>query len=204
MYTAVRGLISLMARLGLVRISVSYADRVPEAGPVLLMMNHQSNLDPLIAGWATRRPVNMPGKAELFRVPILRWVIGQLGCYPVDRDASDAGSLRRSLQVLRRGRVLAVFPEGTRTRTGEVGPFNPTLTRLAIREGAPVVALAIDGTGKILPPGRKLPRLGVHVTVRYGKPLQLTERYGPKPAEHEIEQATETVRDQVVSLLGRT
>ena len=139
LYETTRQLVSLIVVTRLIRAETRGEERIPSRGPVIVMVNHQSNLDPLFIGWAMRRPMNIPGKVELFRVPILRTVVTALGCFPVNREGTDARSLRHSLTVLRAGRLLLVFPEGTRSRTGEVNIFNPTLTRLALRENVPVI-----------------------------------------------------------------
>ncbi len=200
-YGIVRKLISLIVALRLLRVVVEGEENVPSHGPVMFMINHQSNLDPLLVGWATRRPINMPGKAELFRVPVLRAIIRGLGSYPVDRDSTDSASLRHSLLVLRQGGILAVFPEGTRSRTGEIGRFGTTLTRLALRECVPVVPVAIDGTRTFLPPGNRLPRFGAKVLLRYGEPLLLHNQYGSRPDTETLEQATTRMRAALVDLL---
>ena len=199
-YVIVKGLISLIVRMRLIRTVVEGEENVPESGSVMLMVNHQSNLDPLLVGWATRRPLTMPGKVELFRIPLLRTIISELGCFPVDRDANDAGALRKALTVLREGHVLAVFPEGTRSRSGQVGAFVPTLTRLAIHQQAQVVPVAVDGSGAFLPPGERIPKVGAMITIRFGRPIDLAP-LGPKPTEEEVNQATEGIRTRVIELL---
>lgn len=199
-YVMVRGAISLIVRLGLVRARVEGAEHVPPSGAAVLMSNHESNLDPLLIAFRLVRPVNIPGKLELFRIPVLKHLILALGCYPVNRDEADAGSLRRSLTVLRQGRLLAVFPEGTRSRDGEIGPFGPTLIRLAIREQAPIIPVAVEGSAGILRPGGVWPRLGARVTVRYGRPLVLSEYHGRRLTEEEIATATSEIRRRVIEL----
>lgn len=199
-YEITRALISSIVAARFMRVEVEDEANVPSSGPVILMINHLSNLDPLLIGWATQRPLNMPGKAELFKVPILRAVLSTLGCYPVNRNGADAASLRRSLRVLRQGRVLAVFPEGTRSRTGAMGQFGPTLTRMAMRERVPVVPVAISGTDRILPPAKKWPRLGVKVLVKFGLPLDLSLSTGSRPTDDEARAATERIRRCVMEL----
>ena len=200
-YEMTRTLISLIVAIRVTTIRVYGADNVPDSGPVLLVSNHESNLDPLVLGWATPRPLNVPGKIELFRVPILRWLITQLGCYPVDREGHDSVSLRKSLTVLRRNRVLAVFPEGTRSRTGTVGDFSPTLTRLALREQCPVIPVAIRGTARVLPAGALAPKLAQTITVTFGAPLDPSS-FGDIRGEDRLLAVTKSIQTAVARLHG--
>jgi len=186
----------------LLRVEVSGESNVPDTGPVMLMSNHQSNLDPLLLGWATRRPVNMPGKIELFRIPVLRAYFTSLGAYPVNRDATDPGSLRRSIRVLKQGRVLAFFPEGTRTRTGELGQFDGTVVRLALAERAPIVPVGLSGVRDILPPGKHIPRVGAKLSIRFGPPEYLSEEFGRKPSAEALTVAAARIRSRVVELVN--
>lgn len=202
-YETVRTLFLSIVRSRAIGYRTSGTDNVPGVGAAVLMSNHQSNFDPIMLGAPLRRPISIPGKAELFRIPVFRYFLRQLGSYPVDREAADTGSLRRSLKVLRAGKILAVFPEGTRTRTGEVGGFGPTLTKLALREGVPIVPVAIAGSGRILPPGERFPRLGVKTAVVYGEPIQTQLQRPGHPNEQEIARVTDLVRNRVVELLDR-
>ncbi|HEV3309473.1 MAG TPA: lysophospholipid acyltransferase family protein [Chloroflexota bacterium] len=196
-YAAVRIFVSLIVRSGMVRLRVQGQERVPPSGPVLLVANHQSNLDPLLIGWLVPRPLSIPAKYELFRVPVLRWIMRKLGSFPVNRAVADAGSLRRSLEMLRLGQILAVFPEGTRTRTGAIGTFEPTISRLAVRTKTRVLPVALAGSGRILPPGRKWPRFGAVVGLSYGEPFELSQFYDRKLCADDAEQATEFIRSRV-------
>lgn len=199
-YTFTRVLFTIIVRSGIVRLRVSGAEHVPRAGRALIMANHQSNADPLIIGWAFSRPTSIPGKRELFGVPGIGWYLTQLGSYPIDREIADASSLRRTLELLRAGRMLTVFPEGTRTRTGAIGPFESTLAKLAIRERVPIVPVALAGSGGILRPGHLLPHIGSRVGLVFGEPFELTEFYGKKPSAADVDRATDMLRNRVLAL----
>jgi len=200
LYGTVRELITLIVWSGLIRVRVRGAGNVPSTGPAVLIANHQSNLDPLLIGWSIARPITIPGKIELFRIPVLPKLLRGLGCFPVDREIADAGSLRRSLLMLRQDRLLAVFPEGTRSRSGEIGPFGPTLTKVAIRERVPIVPIAVAGTARILAPGQITPKFGARVGIRVGSPFELGDYYGAKLGNDDLARATEKVRGEVTSL----
>ena len=95
---------------------------------------------------------------------------------------------------------MCVFPEMTRSVTGEMGSFQPTLTKLVIRERVPVLPIGISGTGKMLGKGQLLPKLGSHVSVTFGEPVDLTEFYGRKLSDVELEEATVRLKSRIAEL----
>jgi 1-acyl-sn-glycerol-3-phosphate acyltransferase len=148
-------------------------EHVPATGPVLLVANHVSLLDPPLVGGAAPRRLNFLAKAELFRVPLLGPLIRGLGAQPLRREGPDAGALRAALRVLKGGGALLVFPEGTRGQEGRLGPAKPGAGMLAVLAGAPVVPVYISGSGRAWPRGRRFPR-PARVTVTFGPPLAVT------------------------------
>jgi 1-acyl-sn-glycerol-3-phosphate acyltransferase len=152
-------------------------ERVPRTGPVLLVSNHSSFLDPPLVGSSTPRPVSFMAKAELFRVPLLGDVIRRLNARPVRRDGGDASALRTALHVLEEGGALLVFPEGTRGPEGVLRPGKAGAGMLAVLSGAAVVPVYISGSGQVWPRGRKLPRPG-RLTVWFGEPMSFAKPEG--------------------------
>lgn len=130
---------------------------VPPAGPVLLVANHQSFLDPVLVGIACPRQIRALARHELFFWP-LGWLIRTLGAVPVDRQRSALGGIKASLELLKQGEVLLVFPEGTRTPHGQLQPLHPGFCLLARRTGATIVPAAIDGAFLAMPRGSSFPR----------------------------------------------
>ncbi|HZT95687.1 MAG TPA: lysophospholipid acyltransferase family protein [Chloroflexota bacterium] len=191
-------LITLILRSGVVSVRVGGLDEIPERGPAVLMSNHESNVDPFLIGYVLSRPMWIPGKASLFGVPLLGWMLRNIGSYPVDREAADVGSLRTSIEVLRSGRLLTVFPEARRSRTGDILPFSTTLVKLAIRQRVPIVPVGLAGTADLLPPGRVVPRLPAALGSHFGHPVDVVARYGTRPSEAQIRDAAEELRGLVV------
>ena len=152
------------------RVEARGAEHVPPAGPVLLVANHVSVLDPPLIGGMTRRALCFMAKEELFRVPVLGWLIAHLNARPVRRDNADPRALKDALRVLQAGEALLVFPEGTRGPEGSVREAKPGAGLLAVASGAAVVPVYIRGTGGALPRGRVLPRPR-KVEVRFGPAL---------------------------------
>lgn len=161
------------ALLALLRARVEGAEHVPATGPVLLAPNHRSFLDHFAVLAAAPRPVWFLGKAEL-----ARGVSGRVnlafGMVPIDRGAADREALGAVADLLGRGEAVVVFPEGTRSLTGELFRFRSGIARLAAESGAPVVPVGLLGTADIWPLGAslpaRLPRPG-DVRVRFGSPL---------------------------------
>ncbi len=171
----------------LFRVSARGREHVPAAGPVLLVANHLSLLDPPLVGVAAPRQLCFMAKEELFRVPGLGRLIWALGARPVRRDGGDSRALKTALGLLAEGRALLVFPEGTRGEEGRLGAAKPGVGMLAVLSGAPVVPVYVAGTGRVLPRGRAVPRPAkVHVT--FGPPLHF------KPAR-DVETRKERYRE---------
>ena len=123
----------------LFRLEARGTEHVPRRGPVLLVGNHSSLLDPPLVGGVAPRPLSFMAKAELFRVPLLGGLIRRLNARPVRREGADAGALRTALRILQDGGLLLMFPEGTRGPEGSLRPAKPGAAMLAVLSGAPVV-----------------------------------------------------------------
>ncbi len=164
-YLFCRTIVRALFRL-LFRLRVEGEENVPARGGAVVCANHRSYLDPPLLAVAFPRPIYYMAKEELFSVPLLAPLIRVFGAFPVRRGVSDLRSLRRGLELLRRGKVVGIFPEGTRRRS--LGRGHPGALFLALEAGVPVIPVAISG--RYLPFGR--------VTVRIGKPLVLTRPQG--------------------------
>ncbi len=149
-------------------------DRVPAAsnGGLILASNHQNYLDPAVATALMKRQCLYLGRSSLFRFALVRWLIRSLGALPIARGGSDRAALRRSEELLREGWMLNLFPEGTRTTDGYLGPIKPGVSSLAIRAGVPVLPCFVHGGFQVWPRHRKLPRLG-RIDVFYGEVIKL-------------------------------
>jgi 1-acyl-sn-glycerol-3-phosphate acyltransferase len=172
LYAILKPLAVLLMRL-LFGLRCRGAEHVPATGPVLLVANHVSVLDPPLIGGAAPRQLAFLAKAELFGIPLLGGLIRRLGAQPLRREGGDAGALRTALRVLKGGGALLVFPEGTRGEEGRLGPAKPGAGMLAVRGGAPVIPVYVSGSGRAWPRGRRFPR-PANVTVTFGPPLTVT------------------------------
>lgn len=148
------------------RLKVLGRENLPADGPVLIVCNHISQGDPPILGVAAlpRRSYYM-AKIELFRIPVLRRIIHELGAFPVDRGASDRRALRIARDILARGDQLLMFPEGTRHKDGRLRLGLPGAGTLGLRPGVTVVPAAIWGSHRFLR----------RVRVAFGPPIDLSD-----------------------------
>jgi len=170
----------------LLRLRFEGDRNLPRGGPLIVAANHASSADPVLIGAFLNgklgRPVNWLGKRELLEYPLTGWAFRIAGIHPVDRDAADLDAFRTAMRILEAGQVLAVFPEGTRSRDGALQQVREGVGMLALRSGAPVLPVAVIGTEMAWPRGRLLPRFGRRVTVRYGAPFTVD---GAAPASAE-------------------
>ncbi|MHC4177272.1 MAG: lysophospholipid acyltransferase family protein [Planctomycetota bacterium] len=167
-----RFLQSVLQLIGVLVYRVRYEGirRIPPEGGVLVVSNHQSALDPPLVGMGSPRRMNYLARDTLFRSGPFRWLIDSLDAIPVDRSGLGLGGLKESLRRLKRGEMVLIFPEGTRTEDGEIAPFLPGFTALAVRSGAAILPAAIEGAFAAWPRGCKFPRLG-RIHIRYGRPI---------------------------------
>ncbi len=146
--------------------------RIPASGGVLVVSNHQSHFDPPLVGMASPRRMNYLARETLFRFGPFRWLIQSLDAIAIDREGLGLNGIKESLRRLKRGEMVLIFPEGTRTPDGRIQPFRPGFTALAVRSGAAILPVAIDGAFQAWPRRRRLPRLGGDIRVLYGEPIE--------------------------------
>jgi 1-acyl-sn-glycerol-3-phosphate acyltransferase len=185
LYTILKPVAVALMRL-LFRVEGRGAAHVPAEGPVLIVANHSSVLDPPLVGAMCPRQLTFLAKAELFRVPGLGGLIRRLGAQPLRREGADPSALRTAQRVLAEGKALLVFPEGTRGEEGVLREAKPGAALLAVQSGATVVPAYISGSGRAWPRGRRLPR-PVKVVVTFGAPLRFPRAMGAdRKAQYEV------------------
>jgi len=169
---------------------------LPAKGPVLLLSNHQSYLDPIFVGMAiVPRTFHAMARSTLFRNWAFGWLLRSINVFPVERGESDMKAIRHAIAVLNRGQVLLVFPEGTRSLDGKIGTF-ATGTMLLIKRARPmVVPVAVEGPYRIWAKG-KMPRIGERVDVCFGDPVPAEKLIdmGADAALHYLRDRVEAMR----------
>lgn len=141
---------------------------VPRSGGVLVVSNHQSYLDPIIIGLALSRSASYVAKIELFRFPPLRWLLSALNAMQIDRKGMTKATLKESVDRLRGGGVVVIWPEGTRTSNGRLGPLHAGVLLLCRRAEVPVVVAGVAGSFESWPRSRLLPR-PIPLFVQFGR-----------------------------------
>ncbi|MBD3110374.1 1-acyl-sn-glycerol-3-phosphate acyltransferase [Bacillus sp. AGMB 02131] len=173
------------------RFDVIGRENFPKDGGVLLCANHISVLDPPVVGINAPRTVHFMAKEELFETPILKHLLPGLNAFPVKRGMSDREALRKGLSILREGKVLGIFPEGTRSETGELQKGLAGCGFFALRTDALVVPCAIIG------PYKKFKRL----KVVYGQPIDFSV-YKNEGKKLTPEEATEIIMGEIAKLIN--
>lgn len=148
----------------LFHLEVIGAENWPAAGPALVASNHGSNFDPVIVGIAFPGEIRWMAKSELWKVPVLGWLISKLGAFPVKRGEADREAIREARSLLQQGFIVGMFPEGTRQRDGNLGEAQPGAGLLALEPGIPVIPVRVRGTERIICGGRpRRPRITVSI-----------------------------------------
>jgi 1-acyl-sn-glycerol-3-phosphate acyltransferase len=142
----------------------------PRHGGVLLVSNHQSHLDPVLAGISCDRQMSSLARDTLFRIPVLRTLITWLDAIPLDREGIGLAGVKETLRRLKHGEVVLLFPEGTRTFDGQLAPLKPGFCTLARRTRVPVQPMAVAGAFDAWPRWRTWPCLAT-IHIQYGQPL---------------------------------
>lgn len=189
-YIVMRGLFKIIFKI-FFRLQVTGAENVPGTGPVIICSNHISWLDPPLMGAVMKRRTSYMAKEELFDNFLLGLICRKLEAFPVKRKAADRRALKTALQILNQGRVLALFPEGTRSKTGKLGKPLPGVGFIALKSGAPVVPAAIKGPYKLFRP----------IEVSFGPPLVFDSRGNDKGKS--MEKISLEIMGNIANMLGQ-
>jgi 1-acyl-sn-glycerol-3-phosphate acyltransferase len=192
-YRAMRRLLQV-TMAGFWKIRVYNRHHEPATGGCVYVSNHQSFLDPILMSLALRRPMNYMARESLFRTPGFRQLITSLNAFPVRRGTADTAALKEAMRRLKSGGQVVVFAEGTRTKSGHVGPFLPGVALLSQRAADWTVPVLIDGAFEAWPRTQKLPHPG-RITVQYGRAIPQAEARKMKS-----EPFVNRIRDELIEI----
>ncbi len=192
-YAFARQLVKLLLKLPY-RLRVEGIEQIPEDRGFLLACNHVSDLDPPFLGVACPKQVRYMAKEELFRVPILGFLIRHLGAFPVARGKGDRGAIEKAEQIVREGGVLGIFPEGGRSKDGKLHKAKSGAVVIASQTGGDIVPACIEYGKK-----RGLRR---EVTVRFGEPIRNGEIRVDGNQKSELRASNQLLMSRIAVLLG--
>jgi 1-acyl-sn-glycerol-3-phosphate acyltransferase len=163
------------------QLDVEGLDNLPAEGPAIIAPNHISVLDSFFVPVVLPRRITYVGKAEYLDSWKTRHLFPALGMIAIDRSGGDAAAaaLDAAAGILGRGELFGIYPEGTRSRDGRLHKGHTGAARLAVRTGAPIVPVGIQGTVEVMPPGAKRPRPWHKVRIRLGRPIDPAARSAP-------------------------
>lgn len=171
----------------LFRMTVEGAQNVPREGGAILCANHSSNFDPVTMGIYSKRDICYMAKKELFENKFLHWLMIQLHAFPVDRETADMKAFKIAVKLLKEGKVIGMFAQGTRVKAGEEKAAKAGVALFAIKGKVPVVPVAISGSCK---PFSKM-------KIVYGKPLYLEEYRQRRLNTEALNEITEMIMEQI-------
>jgi 1-acyl-sn-glycerol-3-phosphate acyltransferase len=195
-YAVVRWIVSGGSRF-LYRVRILGEERLPKDTGYILAPSHRSMMDIPFVAWLTTKRLRYMGKRSLFDTPLLGNLFVILGGFPVERDGTDRKALRDSIEMLKSGDILLVFPEGTRHNGPKIEPLEPGAAYLALRAGVPIVPVGIAGSEDILRTRKShLPRFR-RVVMVVGDPLVPPARDGGVVPRAEVDALTARLHDAI-------
>lgn len=182
-----------------VKVEVTGLEHVPSEGPLLIVGNHLSFLDPPLVGAYLPRDVTFMSKAENFEGhPVFNWVVRNYGAFPVRRGEADIGAIRQALRVLKEGGALFIAPEGTRSQNGALGEPHEGVALIASRSGAPILPIGISGVEHFVEHVRHWQP--THARLAIGKPFYLADT-SRKPGRAALQAMSNAVMEQLAAQL---
>lgn len=191
-----------LTRLGLLLISrteIRNERNVPRESGVLLVANHISHLDPAMVGTTCSRKVYFLAKRELFKGFIIGWFMRNSGQIAVHRGKGHV-AVEAAVDILNKGRCICIFPEGTRSRTGEMQKARTGIVVIASQVHVPIVPILVEGTFEMFPPKAKFPKLFRKVRLTYGEPFYLTDEQKDTSSKEKMRETAEMIMGKIKAL----
>jgi 1-acyl-sn-glycerol-3-phosphate acyltransferase len=181
------------------RFRIIHRERMIQGGPAILAMNHESYLDPLLAGITCDRAIYFLARRTLLDPPLLGGLLPKLNVIPVNQEGVDRSALKVLIRILKAGNGVLVFPEGSRTLDGNLQPAEPGLGLVIAKTLAPVVPMRIFGAHEALPRGGG----GLHfvpITIVIGEPISFNAADLGPPGKNRYQRLSERVMDAIATL----
>ena len=188
-------------------LRIEGAENIPQHGPLFVLINHVSFLEPFALGIGMMSRGILPGvdvytvaKKELFKAAPIAWFLRSIGMFPIDRERTDLAAMRTMLTYLKESKMIAMAPEGTRSPTGQLQAFQPVVAKIAVSRHIPILPVGASGAERALPVGAKFAR-PVPITVRFGPVFELSEFYNTNLTDERADQVSWVMRSHVAALL---
>jgi 1-acyl-sn-glycerol-3-phosphate acyltransferase len=186
------------------KVTISGKNNIPKEGGLIFASNHQGAFDILIHLAYITRYFRFIAKSELFKVPFLGWYMSLAGYVPIEREISKSAhrTIGSVAEVLSKDDCILIFPEGTRSNTGELGPFKRGSLMAAFSSGAKVVPVAISGSNKMMPKKTFVINI-VPISIKFGQPISFEKYLGKKPTKDDYELELNRLREEIQKLLDQ-
>ncbi|MBI5555718.1 MAG: 1-acyl-sn-glycerol-3-phosphate acyltransferase [Elusimicrobia bacterium] len=182
------------------RRKVVGAENIPQDGPVLICANHQSFIDPPLVGSAVKRTVHYLARHDLFTVPVLGWFLTRVHAFPVKRSGGgDPAAFKNIFRRLEEKEIIVLFPEGTRSRDGNLQKPLPGVGLIAYRARVPVIPCYVYGSREVLPRGSWF--LHFHpLIVTFGKPIDFSAYYQREKSKDLYREMSAKIMSEIATL----
>jgi len=190
-YKVVKNSIRFLLSL-IYRIEIQGKENIPMEGKSIVCSNHLNLLDPLLIGTCLRRKINYMAKEELFSNKVFALILNKLGVFPVKRSGADISAIKTALKILKSNEIFGIFPEGTRSKNGEVVEAKPGLAMISIKAKSPIIPVAIVGDYK---PFSK-------IKIIIDKPIDLSHYYDQKISTEEYQQLSQNVLNHIKKIMN--
>jgi 1-acyl-sn-glycerol-3-phosphate acyltransferase len=185
--------------IALTRWRVEGKENVPRKGPLIVVANHMTYVDPPLLGASVPRRITFMAKQELFRPSLMAFVVRAYGAFPIRRDKLDREAVRHALEILNKGEVLGMFPEGKRSFPYQLQEMQPGTAFIAARSGVPLIPVGISGSEQVKGIGFIIRR--PRITVRIGRPFTLPSGENNKPNRSRLTQHSDLIMERIADLL---
>ena len=172
------------------RVKIQGRENIPQDKSCLICANHSSNWDAVFLLVLTKRKINFMAKAEVFKNPILKYILTKFGAFPVQRGKADVGAVKKSMSILNNNEVLGMFPTGTRTSREDGAEVKAGAALIGTRTGTTVVPVYIKSKYRIFS----------KVTITYGECMDLSEYKGKKLSQEELHDISEDIYQRIINL----
>jgi 1-acyl-sn-glycerol-3-phosphate acyltransferase len=188
-YNVIRGIVSVFFHL-FFRIEIKGLDNVPKSEGILVCPNHYTNWDPLLVGITFPRKVRFLAKHDVFKIPVIGYLLKKAGMIPVKRGEADINAIKTTIKALKENQAIGLFPEGTRIKGGELGKANPGVAMFSIKSGKSVLPVLVSGNYKLFS----------KLKVTVGEPINFNEHKKDKMTNDDYLEISQIVMDKIREL----